>query len=172
MKTVVLGDPPQLLASLVADRIRLGLDRHDEVWQGDYHMAPAPSYKHARIGARLASLFQGPAENAGLEVSLEFNLGNRLDFRVPDLGVHRGEPEGTWIPKAAIVVEVRSPDDETSEKFGFYFEHGVEEILVCDLATNTVQWFTRGDTSFVRTDGSTILELTTTGVLAGIEWTS
>jgi Putative restriction endonuclease len=172
MKTVVLGDPPQLLASLVADRIRLGLDRHDEVWQGDYHMAPAPSYRHARIGARLASLFQPPAEVAGLEVSLEFNLGDRLNFRVPDLGVHRGEPEGTWLATAAIVVEVRSLDDETYEKFEFYFDHGVEEILVCDLATSTVQWFSRGDASFVKTDASIILGLTSTDVLAGIEWNS
>jgi Uma2 family endonuclease len=172
MKTVVLGDPPQLLASLVADRIRLGLDRHDEVWQGDCHMAPVRSYRHAEVGADIAAMLRPRARQRSLRVSLEFNLGDRFDFRVPDIGVHRGKPEGTWLPTAAIVVEVRSPDDETYEKFGFYFEHGVEEILVCDLPANTVQWFTRGDASFVKTDASAILELTTTDVLAGIEWTS
>ena len=44
MKTVVLGDPPPVLASLIAERKRLGLDTHDEVWQGEYHMAPAASF--------------------------------------------------------------------------------------------------------------------------------
>ena len=58
MKTVVLGDPPPLLASLIADRKRLGLDRHDEVWQGEYHIAPAASYAHGRAEAILASLLR------------------------------------------------------------------------------------------------------------------
>jgi Uma2 family endonuclease len=170
MKTVVLGDPPEILASLVADRIRLGLDRHDEVWQGDYHMAPAPSYRHARIGIRLATLLEEPSQKAGLELSFEFNLGDRLDFRVPDLGIHRGEPEGTWIPTAAIVVEIRSPDDETFDKFTFYLEHGVEEILVCDLATEEVQWYVRGEVSFSEAAASKLLTMSSNDVRVGINW--
>ena len=43
MKTVVLGDPPPALASLIAERQRLGLDRRDEIWEGDYHVVPGPS---------------------------------------------------------------------------------------------------------------------------------
>jgi Uma2 family endonuclease len=170
MRTVVLGDPPSVLASLIADRQRLGLDSHDEVWQGDYHMAPAPSYKHAKIGALLAALFQQPANSVGLQVSLDFNLGHPDDFRVPDLGVHRGDPDGVWLDTAAIVVEVRSPDDESLEKFGFYFEHGVEEVMICDLETNGVHWFLRSESEFSEASGSAILGLSVDDVQTEIGW--
>jgi hypothetical protein len=39
MKTVVLGDPPLVLTSLIADRKRLGLDSHDEAWNGEYQLS-------------------------------------------------------------------------------------------------------------------------------------
>ena len=38
MKTLVLGDPPPVIASLILER-RLGIDTHDEIWDGDYHMS-------------------------------------------------------------------------------------------------------------------------------------
>jgi Uma2 family endonuclease len=155
MKTVVLGDPPPVLVSLIAERRRLGQDTHDEVWNGEYHMAPAPSFAHARCG-------------------LEFNLGSSKNFRVPDLGVHRGQPSGVWIETAAIVVEVRSPDDESYEKFEFYAEHGVEEILIADLATRTVTWFVRSETEpgFVATAASAVLGLTAAEIAAALNWVS
>jgi hypothetical protein len=34
VKTVVLGDPPQILGSLIFERQRLGLDTYDELWVG------------------------------------------------------------------------------------------------------------------------------------------
>ncbi len=170
MKTVVLGDPPEVLISLISERQRLGLDTHDEVWQGDYHMAPAANFQHGRVGAELVGLFQAPARVAGLTVSLEFNVGDPQNFRVPDLGVHRGQPSGVWIDSAAIVVEVRSPDDETYDKFDFYFERGIEEVLVTDLATKVVTWFVRGDSAFVHNDRSEILGLTTADVAAALDW--
>ncbi|MDQ3680552.1 MAG: Uma2 family endonuclease [Actinomycetota bacterium] len=34
--------------------------------------------------------------------------------------------------------EIISPDDETYEKFGFYADHGVEEIIVADPAARSV----------------------------------
>lgn len=34
MKTVILGDPPPAIASLIAERQRLGLDTDDEVRDG------------------------------------------------------------------------------------------------------------------------------------------
>jgi hypothetical protein len=36
MTTVVLGDRPPELEALVKRRRKLGLDTHDEVWEGDY----------------------------------------------------------------------------------------------------------------------------------------
>ena len=170
MKTVVLGDPPQILGSLISERRHLGLDTHDELWVGEYHMAPAANFEHGRIGARLLRILDAFAEAAELELSLEFNLGSPTDFRVPDLGLHRGSPTGTWINTAAIVVEVRSPDDETYEKFGFYFEHGVDEILIADLVSRTVTWFERGVDSFAPVALSSLLMISSIDIQTSLGW--
>ena len=170
MKTVVLGDPPEVLVSLLAERKRLGLDRHDELWRGEYHMAPAPTYEHAEGGGVIFALLGPLARRAGLRASLEFNLGDPHDFRVPDLGFHRGRPSGAWIATAAIVVEVRSSNDESFEKFDFYFGHGVEEILIADLAMQTVHWFVRGFTSFVAAEASELLGISSSDVAVALEW--
>lgn len=171
MKTVVLGDTPPAIASMIAERQRLGLDRHDEVWNGEYHMAPMASFEHAESDAALVGLLQPAAAERGLKVTTAFNLGSSpTDFRVPDLGVHRGHPVGVWIPTAAIVVEVRSPDDETFEKFGYYFERGVEEVLVADLVSHEVTWFVRGPVGFASSLESMILGLTSHDVLMALRW--
>lgn len=170
MKTVVLGDPPPALAALIAERRRLGLDHHDEVWKGDYHMAPAPTWRHAHLGARLIALLMQRADPLGLHCSLEFNLGVPDDHRIPDLGVHRAPVAGAWVPTAAVVVELRSPHDETYEKLAFYFDHGVEELLVADLTTDTATWFVRSVAGFVEVDASAVLGLTTAEVRAALGW--
>ena len=170
MQTVVLGDPPPLLASLIADRKRLGLDRHDEVWQGEYHIAPAASYAHGRAEAILASLLRPIAIERDLEIGMAFNLGTLGNFRVPDMGVHRGHPSGAWLPTAAIVVEVRSPDDETYDKFAFYFENGVEEVLVVDLASHGVSWFVRGEHGYLEAISSRVLGLSAGDVRDELGW--
>ena len=173
MKTVVLGDPPPAVTSLIQERHRLGLDRHDEVWQGEYHMAPAPSSEHARVETRLAVLLDAIADRLGFYVTASFNLGSSADFRVPDLGVHRHEPHGTWVATAAIVVEVRSPDDETCDKFPFFADHGVDEILVADLVTRTVRWFVRDvqdDHGYRTADVSALLGIDAAAVSAAVRW--
>jgi Uma2 family endonuclease len=170
MKTVVLGDPPAVLVTLIAERKRLGLDTHEELWQGEYHLRPAPSFEHARVGGTLVRLLGPRAEDIGCCMSLEFNLGSPDDFRVPDLGVHRGEPSGVWLATGAIAVEVRSPDDETYDKFDFYFAHGVEEVLVADLASKTVTWFVRSDGIFITNSRSELLGFTRSDVLASLKW--
>ena len=170
MKTVVLGDPPAALASLIADRKRQGLDRHDELWQGEYHMSPAASFEHADAVGSLHLLLGPGARAIGLRNVGEFNLGVRRDFRVPDLGFHRGRPTGTWLATAAIVVEVLSPDDETREKYGFYFDRGVEELLVVDPIERTAQWYARGAIGFDPVDTSLLLSVTNDEVAAALDW--
>ena len=194
---MVLGDLPRILGSLIAERQHLGLDTHDELWVGEYHMAPlsnaagptsspertalltdrqagsgapAANFEHGRIGARLIRILDPLAAAAQLELSLEFNLGSSTDFRVPDLGLHRGSPTGTWINTAAIVVEVRSPDDETFEKFAFYFDHGVDEVLVADLVERTVTWFVRGADSYVPAATSDLLSTTSRDTQSALGW--
>jgi Uma2 family endonuclease len=174
MKTVVLGEMPPMLASLVAERKRLGLDRHDEIWNGEYHMAPAPTYEHARVGAKISRLLQERGElqlgEPEFEVSLEFNLGTIENFRIPDLGLHRGTPSGAWHQSVAMVVEVRSPDDESFEKFDFYFAHNVEEILVADLSKKTVSLFGRGPNGFTSIETSTLIPLSVHDVTQTLNW--
>ena len=170
MKTVILGDSPPAISSLIAQRKQLGQDTHDELWQGDYHMAPAARYEHGAAEAALIGLFRGPARLRHLKIGTAFNLGDLDDFRVPDLGVHRGSPGGVWLPTAAIVVEVRSPDDESYEKFEFYFDRGVEEILIADLTTYEVQWWVRGASAFERSEGSDVLGVSGTEVRLELGW--
>jgi Uma2 family endonuclease len=170
MRTVVLGDMPPALSSLIAERQRLGLDTHDEIWEGDYHMAPAPTGKHAKSGGSIFRLLSDAADRVGLYSTLEFNLGGPKNFRVPDLGFHHTDPIGAWHPTAAIVVEVRSPDDESYQKFDFYFEQGVEEVLIADIETEAVQWYGRGDAEFVPHDSSEILSVTAEQVRSKLGW--
>ena len=83
------------------------------------------------------------ARAAGLTGTGPFNLGSPEDYRVPGRGYHRGRPTGTWVPTAAIVVEIVSPDDETYEKFGFYAAHEVEELIVADPSGRTLAFWRR-----------------------------
>ncbi len=110
------------------------------------------------------------ATNAGLIASGPFNLGQRDDFRVPDVGYHRTKPVGVWHATAAIVVEIVSPDDETYAKFDFYLARGVEEIIVVDPAEKSVRCFLRTGSSFTDSGTSLLLGVDATYVTAGIDW--
>ena len=122
MKTVVIGPPPPELQQLIQRRRSLGLDRFDEVWEGNLHLAPVPGFGHAYIEREVARVLRPFADAAGLIETGPFNLGRASDFRVPDGGYHRSVPEGdgVYVTRAALVVEVVSTDDETFEKFPFY----------------------------------------------------
>ena len=170
MKTVILGDLPPALSSLIAQRQRFGLDTHDEIWNGEYHMAPAAAFRHGESQGRLFEVLAPRARARGLRLGLEFNLGHKDDFRVPDLGLFRGEPDGVWFDTVAMVVEVRSPDDESLEKFGFYFGRGVEEILIADLVTETIQWFVRGSSRFEAADASSLLGVSGSELANELGW--
>ncbi len=170
MRTVILGEPPPVISSLIADRQRLGHDTHDELWEGDYHMAPAANSGHGYIQGILVRVLGTAADATDLYVTVEFNLGDPQNFRVPDIGFHRSLPTETWVPTAEVVVEVRSPDDESYEKFGHYFDHGVEEVLITDLTTHEVQWYRRGDAGFERCDASAVLRVDDVTVRAALSW--
>ncbi|MBA3619672.1 MAG: Uma2 family endonuclease [Acidothermales bacterium] len=116
MKTVVLGERPRQLEEWLARRRELGQDRFDEVWEGEYHAAPAPQPRHGYLAAQLVRRLGERADAAGLVGTGAFNLGEPDDYRVPDHGYHHELPTATYVPTAAVVVEVVSPDDETYEK--------------------------------------------------------
>jgi len=124
----------------LARRRRLGLDRFDEVWEGVLHMTPAPDYEHQRIKGKLHTfldtlLTRRPRGLIALEVNVFNDASREPDFRIPDMsflapgresliardGIHGG-------PDA--VIEIRSPEDETYDKFPFFAALGVREVVV------------------------------------------
>jgi len=171
MKTVVLGTRPEELDQLIQRRRAQGLDTFDEVWEGSYHMAPAGRSGHAYLDDVIAVLLHPYAQAAGLIGSGPFNLGHKDDYRVPDRGYHRGRPTGTWVPMAAVVVEIVSPDDETYEKFGFYAEHGVEEVIVADPSARVLAiWQRTTSAGYTEVPASSLLGASVADLTVAISW--
>jgi len=170
MRTLVLDPPPPQLEELLERRRRMGADRRDEVWAGVYHMVPGPGGAHSLIVQQAAVLLDAPARAAGLRVSVEFNMGVKDDFRMPDLGVHRERPLGVWIPTAAIALEILSPGDETWEKLPFYAEHEVDELVIVDPEAHSVTWLALREGEYRPADRSEILTMSASELADRIEW--
>ncbi|MFN8518878.1 MAG: Uma2 family endonuclease [Chloroflexota bacterium] len=160
MRTMFVTDPPPEVQDWLERRRALGQDLYDEVWEGDYHVAPAPSRHHARIQAALLRMLWPLAEHAGLEAVGPINIGSPSSYRVPDLACLRGSEDRVWNPTAAIVVEVVSSGDESRRKLAFYHQAGVEEVLIVDPELGTAEWFARGVEGFEPAGGSALLGLT------------
>ena len=170
MQTVVLGPRSAEIDAIVERRRRLGIDRFDEVWEGSYHMAPAAHPSDGYIDRQLAVLIDSHAKRAGLLGTGPFNIGTPENYRVPDGGFHRSLPTDTWVATAAVIVEVVSPDDETYKKFGFYFAHGVDELLIADPLQRSITIWTHGPTEFVQATSSALLVLESGALSALITW--
>jgi Uma2 family endonuclease len=164
---VIVGEPPNQLAAWLESRRARGLDLFDEVWEG---VAPAPRPRHGRIDRQLAVLLEPWARAAGLVSFGAINVGEPDNYRVPGGAFLREHPTSTFVPTAAIVVEIVSPGDETYDKFAFYFSRGVEEILVVDSTPGAVQCYARGTDGFERTGRSRLLSVTEEGLAAEIDW--
>lgn len=148
VRAVMLDVPSRLLA----ERRRLGLDLFDEMWEGELHMGPPPSEEHQRIGGRLHAALLGAADTAGLHVRYEtgvFDPANPADesYRTPDLVVFDEAARSTRgvEGRALLVVEIRSPGDETFDKLPFYERMGVAEMLVIDRDSKAVRRWLRTD---------------------------
>lgn len=170
MQTVVLGDPPAPLAEWLARRRELGQDLYDEVWEGTYHVAPAPHRRHGDLDDQIAALLRPLARERGLWPSGPLNLGGPDDYRVPDRAYLLDREMGTFVRSAVMVVEILSPDDETYAKFAFYAAHGVAEVLVVDPVARTVQWYARTHDGMQVAEGSTVLGLAGVDLAERIDW--
>jgi len=170
MRTTFVMDPPPIVEDWLAQRRALGQDRFDEVWEGEYHVAPAPSTRHGRIDRQLARILGPLVARAGLVDSGPCNIGGPGDYRVPDMAVFRDPEDIVWNPTAPIVVEIISPGDESRHKLDFYFRAGVEEVLIVDPDARTVEWFGRGVDAFEPADGSALLGITSSELAERIDW--
>jgi Uma2 family endonuclease len=159
MRVVILDAPEDL----IAERHRLGHDRFDEVWEGEYHMVPFPTSEHQRV-VYLLSLVLGPlAEGAGLEVRPQFGLydpevADHSSYRGPDVVLFRPEhaTERGVEGRAELVIEVRSPGDESFAKLGFYERVGVQEFLIVDRDTKALHHWIRRDERLVETEAPVV----------------
>jgi len=170
MRTIVLGEQPASLQSWLEQRRALGQDKFDEVWEGEYHVAPEAHGRHGDVDDQLASLLRPRARGVGLWPSGPLNLGAENDYRVPDRAYRRDRTSEVWNPTASIVVEILSPGDESYAKFGFYHRLGVEEVLIVDPLRRVVEWYRRGEEGFERAGASQLLSVTEAELTAEIDW--
>lgn len=170
MSTLVVGSEPVVEAWLERRRA-LGQDGRDEVWEGVYHVAPHEHGRNGAVAMELVALLGPAARRAGLTAGGSFNLGTPEDFRVPDLGWHRGSPDRLWFDTAALVVEVLSPGDETRAKAGFYAARGVDELWVVDPLARTVEIAVLADGgAYEAAETSPLLGMPAADVVAGVAW--
>ncbi len=141
MQTVL----PEVAPEVVAWRRQTGNDKFDEMWEGVWHVAPAPHRSHQDIVMDMyvwrRSRWALPRGNrVHIEVNVASPGGWPNDYRIPDLVLlapdrfsidHDVYFEGA--PTA--VLEIRSPGDETMEKLPFYAKIGVPEVWVVDRDT-------------------------------------
>jgi Uma2 family endonuclease len=144
---------------MLAERMRLGLDRYDEVWDGEYHMVPAPNNEHQRVETKLVVALDPIASELGLHVRVEMSLfepgvPGAASYRTPDLIVYRdevGTVRGAEGP-ASLVVEIRSPHDESFAKLPFYERLGVGEVLIIEPDSKQVRRWENGPTGLVEVE--------------------
>ena len=127
----------------LAHRRSIGLDRWDEMWEGVLHMTPAPSLEHQRILGRLVAFLEPRLRSTARGTLLPgINVFRAAaDYRIPDLTFvaagreHVLSEEGLREGGPDAVIEIRSPEDETYEKFPFYAAIGTREVIVIDRDT-------------------------------------
>ena len=122
----------------------MGWDRFDEMWEGELHMVPPPSEWHQRVSSRLLLVLIQAADACGLVATHEtghFEPGRDDNYRQPDIVVSREEDRSArGVEGAAVlVVEIRSPNDETDAKIGFYAAMGVAWMLIVEPVERTVE---------------------------------
>jgi Uma2 family endonuclease len=75
-----------------------------------------------------------------------------------------------WLPTAALVVEVVSPDDETWRKLQFYARHGVDEVLIVDPGRRSIEWRALSGDAYDPVERSGVIELGAADVAAQLDW--
>lgn len=136
---------PSVLPEIVNQRKRLGLDKWDEMWDGVLHMPPMPNRSHQDFEWSLETYLRfWWAKPNKARVYHNVNLasvdGWPNDYRIPDLLLLTQErfdiDKNEYFEGAPdVVVEIRSPGEETEEKMSFYEELRVPEVWIIDRDT-------------------------------------
>ena len=95
---------------------------------------------------------------------------------MPDAGWFRASPNSLYVPTAAAVLEVLSPDDETFRKLTFYLARGVEEVLVAHPTERWIRcWAATGlpgatERSWTEVEESALFGTTMQALVAEVSW--
>jgi Uma2 family endonuclease len=171
--TLVRDPQPAEFEALLEQRRRLGQDLFDEVWEGVYHMNPAPHSRHGQVDRQVAVLLDRFAREAGLTGTGPFNLGKPRDYRVPDGGLLRPGPADVYVPTAALAIEIVSPGDDTWDKLPFYAKCDVEELLIVDPQQRRVHWLALGpDGEYRPIERSRLIDLGSAELAERVDWPS
>jgi Uma2 family endonuclease len=150
--SVVRITDPAAAHDYIRQRLALGLDRYDEVWDGVYVVASLANNPHQDVVSALAALFFFAINlEARGRVLPGANVSDRREgweknYRVPDVVVVLNESRavdcGThWMGGPDFLVEVRSPGDDTEAKLPFYGGIGVRELLVVHRDTRELRLY-------------------------------
>lgn len=128
MRAVLLSVPPEMLE----ERRRLGLDGRDEMWDGVVHVVPPAGDAQQEVQADLFHVLYPLAKRRGLVPRFETGLfRDESDYKVPDQLYCRPEHRSTrGAESAELIIEIRSPGDETYDKIDWYAALGVREMLI------------------------------------------
>jgi Uma2 family endonuclease len=141
MATLVLDR--DLEERLKAERRASGADRHDEAWDGVYHMSPPAGDEHQEIVARFSGILSNTIDLPALgSVRAGVNVSDReedwqTNYRIPDVAVFLAGTAarncGThWLGPPDFAIEIADPGDETRDKLPFYGKVGIRELLLID----------------------------------------
>jgi len=174
MRAVVLEMPPQW----IEERRRLGHDIRDEVWDGVLHMVPQPGLIHQLLAGDLERAIYPRVIAAGFLVARELSVYATPDdsnYRVPDLVVFdRANTSQRGVEqRAAIVIEILSPKDESRDKLPFYASCSIREVWLIDPLTRSFEVLSIDDGyETVRSDSAVLgVKLSTVdGPKLRVEW--
>jgi Uma2 family endonuclease len=143
MRALLLEPDPKWLE----ERRRLGRDRFDEVWDGVLHVVPSPNAEHQGFEGDLEAVLRPLVIPLGFKVFHNLDLLDRtkgdFNYRQPDIAiVSPSDVMSRGINgHAELVIEIRSPNDESYEKVPFYEMCKIPEYWIVHPVTRELEVF-------------------------------
>ena len=150
----VMTEIPQFILDW---RRQTGADRFDEMWEGVLHMNPPPDVDHQDLEGAIESWLRQHWKTSEQVVLHQVAVSPDDDwtnnYRVPDLILIAADRiamrrETYFHGGPTVVVELRSPGDESYEKLPFYAELGVPEVWVIDRDTKSPELYILTDGNY------------------------
>lgn len=145
---------------VVQRRKETGAHNFDEMWDGELRMVPSPTRIHQDLEWALETYLRTHwAPRHGARVYHQINVARRgcwpNDYRIPDVvllapdrfAIDRNE---YFDGAPTVVVEIRSPRDDTDAKLPFYASLGIPETWVVDRDTKRPELYSLVDATYER----------------------